>query len=216
MKRYDISIFDLDGTLLNTAEGILFATKHTMKQFGFPVPTEEVLRSFIGPPIQDSFARVYQLEKEQANAMAAEFRKKYKEECLFMAEPYDGIYELMKELRSRGVKIAVATYKRQDYAETILKFFGLEQYLDTFYGSDFEGKLKKNDIIKKCMDQLGNSDNRKAVMIGDSRHDANGAEQLGIDFIGVTYGFDFRTKEDVQKYMCVGSADMPMEILDLL
>lgn len=213
MKRYEIAVFDVDGTLLDTREGVLASVEHAIRKFGYPMPEPEVLRSFIGPPIQDSFARTYHLEKEQADAMAAEFRLSYKGENLTKAKPYEGIYELMEELVKRGVQIAVATYKRQDYAERILKYFGFDRYSNILYGSDFEGKLKKMDIIQKCMEDLGSTDYSNAVMIGDSWHDANGAEQIGVDFIGVTYGFDFRTEEDVRKYTCIGSADTPMEIL---
>ncbi len=216
MGKYKIAIFDLDGTLLNTAEGILAATKHTIETFHHRIPSEEVLRTFIGPPIQDSFERVYGLTKEEADVMAAEFRKKYKEDCLFMAEPYEGVYTLMQELHLQGIKVAVATYKRQDYTETILKHFEFDKYLDVYIGSDSEGKFKKNDIIRKCLQDLNCTDNSEAVMIGDSWHDANGAQQIGIDFIGVTYGFDFRSHKDVQQCVSIGSADMAMGILEFL
>lgn len=213
MSKYEIAVFDVDGTLLDTTEGVLASVEHAIRTFGYPMPSPEVLRTFIGPPIQDSFAKTYQLEKAQADAMAAEFRQCYKGENLTKAKPYEGIYELMDELVKRGVKIAVATYKRQDYAEAILKYFGFDKYSNILYGSDFEGKLKKMDIIQKCMVDLGSTDYRNAVMIGDSWHDANGAEQIGVDFIGVTYGFDFRNEEDVRNCTCIGSADTPMEIL---
>lgn len=213
MSRYEIAVFDVDGTLLDTREGVLASVEHAIRTFGYPMPSLEMLRTFIGPPIQDSFAKTYHLEKAQADAMAAEFRQSYKGENLIKAKPYEGIYELMDELVKRGVKIAVATYKRQDYAEAILKHFGFDRYSNILYGSDFEGKLKKMDIIQKCMIDLGSTDYRNAVMIGDSWHDANGAEQIGVDFIGVTYGFDFRNEEDVRKCTCIGSADTPLEVL---
>ena len=213
MKKYEIAVFDVDGTLLDTREGVLESVKHTIQKFGMDMPEPEVLRSFIGPPIQDSFAKTYHLDKAQADEMAAEFRLVYKDKYLFCAEPYEGIYELMDELIKRGVKVAVATYKRQDYAENILRHFKFDQYSNVLYGADFEGKLKKVDIIRKCMVDLGSTDYSNAVMIGDSWHDANGAEQIGVDFIGVTYGFDFRTDEDVRKCTCIGSADTPLEVL---
>lgn len=213
MNRYEIAVFDVDGTLLDTTEGVLAAARHAIQVYGYPMPSEEILRTFIGPPIQDSFAKTYHLEKEKADAMAAVFRTSYKDEHLYEAKPYDGIYNLMDELVKRGIKIAVATYKRQDYAEGILKHFGFDRYSNVLYGADFEGKLKKVDIIRKCMIDLGSTNYQNAVMIGDSWHDANGAEQIGVDFIGVTYGFDFRTEEDVRKCTCIGSADTPMDIL---
>jgi phosphoglycolate phosphatase len=119
----------------------------------------------------------------------------------------------MDELRKRGIAIAVATYKRQDYAESILKHFKFDEYSDILYGADHENKLKKPDIIRLCMRDMDIDDPSDVVMVGDSSHDATGAKALGMDFIGVTYGFDFRTKEDVDKYSAIGSVDKPIEIL---
>lgn len=213
MSRYEIAIFDVDGTLLDTREGVIASVETAIRKFGYPMPEPEVLRSFIGPPIQDSFAKTYGLSKEDADRMAAAFRESYKGENLLKAKPYDGIYELMDTLCRKGIQIAIATYKRQDYAETILRYFGFHRYSNVLYGSDFEGKLKKVDIIRKCMEDLGSRDYTNAVMIGDSWHDANGAEQLGVDFIGVTYGFDFKTRQEVHNCTSVGSAETPMELL---
>lgn len=213
MSKYEIAVFDVDGTLLNTKEGVIAAVKEVIINHGLTMPTEEVLETFIGPPIQDSLAKTFALEKEQADALAAEFRISYKGPNLLKARPYDGIYDLMDELVKRGVQIAVATYKRQDYAEDILKHFGFDRYSKILYGSDFEGKLKKVDIIRKCMVDLGSEDYRNAVMIGDSWHDANGAQLLGVDFLGVTYGFDFHSKEDVEACKNAGSANTPLELL---
>lgn len=213
MSKYEIAVFDVDGTLLNTKEGVLASVKEVILKHGLDMPSEEVLDTFIGPPIQDSLARTFDLDKEKADELAAEFRMIYKGPNLLKATPYEGIYELMDELVKRGVQIAVATYKRQDYAEDILKHFGFDRYSDILYGSDFEGKLKKVDIICKCMVDLGSEDYSNAVMIGDSWHDANGAKLLGVDFLGVTYGFDFHSKADVEACENVGSADTPLELL---
>lgn len=214
MNRYEIAIFDVDGTLLDTSEGVLLSVEDAIREFRYQMPKPEVLRNFIGPPIQDSFAKTYNLSKEEADRMAAVFRKSYKEKNLFKARPYEGIYELMDELCSRHVRVAMATYKRQDYAEAILRHFEFHRYSNILYGSDFEGKLKKVDIIRKCMEDLGATDYRNAVMIGDSWHDAKGAEQLGVDFIGVTYGFDFRSRQEVHNCTSVGSAETPLELLE--
>lgn len=211
--KYEVAIFDVDGTVLNTREGVLASAVEAIEQHGKPMPDAATLRSFIGPPIQDSFAKTYGLDKEEADAMAATFREIYKGDNLIKAEPYEGIYTLMEELLNRGIKIAIATYKRQDYTERILKHFSFDKYTQILNGSDFEGKLKKVDIIKKCMEDLDIHDPKRCVMIGDSWHDSNGAKQLGMDFIGVTYGFDFKTEEDVMAGYAIGSADQAMDIL---
>lgn len=212
MKQYKAAIFDVDGTLLDTTEGVLAAVSYTIKAAGIPEIDGNTLLTFIGPPIQESFIRVYGVTKERAQELATMFRNRYKDYELLKAKPYEGIYEAMNHISAKGVGIAVATYKRQDYAETILRHFGFDRYSDVLYGADHENKLKKMDIIKLCLKDMGITDPADAVMIGDSGHDAEGAGQLGMDFIGVTYGFDFRTKEDVFAYPAIGYADMPAQL----
>lgn len=213
MKKYEIAVFDVDGTLLDTTEGVLASVRYTIDKMGFAPLSEEQLLTFIGPPIQDSFSHAYHLEGEILQTIATCFRNRYKDFELFKAVPYDGIYELMDALSERGIKLAVATYKRQDYAEAILKHFGFDRYTDILYGADHENKLKKMDIIKKCMDDLGVHDYGRAVMVGDSSHDATGAQKIGMDFIGVTYGFDFKTPSDVFAVGAVGAAASPKDVL---
>lgn len=215
MKKYKAAIFDVDGTLLDTTEGVLAAVRYTIREAGLNETDSQSLLSFIGPPIQDSFCKVYGVSAEKAQELAGIFRNRYKDYELLKAIPYTGIYDVMEELKKKGVKIAVATYKRQDYAETILRHFHFDEYSDIMYGADYENKLKKSDIIRLCLEKLQLPGPDDAVMIGDSLHDAKGAQALGLDFIGVTYGFGFRTKEDVYMYPAAGCADVPSDILKL-
>lgn len=216
MQHFDTIIFDVDGTLLDTTEGVLASVKYTIQKFGFEMLPEEKLKKFIGPPIQNSFAKAYNLDEDVLQEIATVFRNRYKEFDLLKAKPYEGIYDLLEQLVVKGKKIAVATYKRQDYATELLKKFGFDQYTEILYGADHENKLKKSDIIRKCLDDTETSDYRKAVMIGDSDNDAIGANQIGISFIGVTYGFGFETSKDVMKFPNVGCAKKPIEILNYL
>lgn len=213
MSKYEVAVFDVDGTLLDTTEGVVAAVKHTIELKGLKALSNDELVTFIGPPIQDSFARVYGLEGEVLQELATIFRDFYKGPDLLKAKPYEGIYQLCDELVKKGVKIAVATYKREDYALDILKHFGFDRYTKVMYGADHENKLKKVDIIEKCLKALGVTEYKKAIMIGDSWHDANGAQQIGIDFAGVTYGFGYKSKKDVEKGYSVGAADSPIELM---
>ena len=216
MQHFDVVVFDVDGTLLDTSEGVLASVKYTIGKHNLPEIDEETLRTFIGPPIQDSFASVYGLSGDILQELATTFRNQYKDVDLLKAVPYEGIFDVFEALLANGIKPAIATYKRQDYATKIMQHFGFDKYTDIIYGADHENKLKKRDIIELALKDSGVSDFSKAVMIGDSDNDAIGAEGIGTEFIGVTYGFGFRSKEDVNKFKNVGIADTAKELRMLL
>lgn len=211
-QRYKAAVFDLDGTLLDTSEGVMASVRYTVDYFGLKPLTEEQLRSFIGPPIQDSFAKTYGLKGDILQEIATVFRNRYKEADLLKAVPYDGIYDVFERLTDCGIKPAIATYKRQDYAREILVHFGFHRYTDIMYGADHENRLKKNDIIRNAIRDAGVTAPEEAVMIGDSDNDAVGARLLGVNFIGVTYGFGFHTAADVEKFPNIGAARTTEEI----
>jgi len=195
--KYRLAIFDLDGTLMDTSDGILQSVREAIKALRKPSLDEATIRTFIGPPIQWSFKEHYGITEEEALRMAATFRDLYANKYLLRAKPYEGIFELLKTLSDAGIRIAIATYKREDYALRLLRSFRFDSYADIIFGSDAEGKLRKSDIIKKCIAKAGITDLSSVVMVGDTWHDAAGAAELGISFIGVTYGFGFRPNEEV-------------------
>lgn len=208
--------FDLDGTLLDTSAGILASVKYTIQKFGLKPLEEDCLRNFIGPPIQRSFAKYYGLEGEALKEAAAVFRDRYKGEDLLRAVPYEGIYDVLEALCLNGIKPVIATYKRQDYASVLLRHFEFHKYTDIMCGSDFEGNLQKKDILENALRSAGISDYGEAVMVGDTDNDAVGADNIGAAFIGVTYGFGFRTKRDVYRFRAAGAVDTPRELIGIL
>lgn len=194
---YRLAIFDLDGTLMDTSSGILQSVRDTIRFHAMPELSEETIRSFIGPPIQWSFASQYGLDDETAQRMADTFRSIYSSVHLLKAVPYPGVYDMLAALAERGVKPAIATYKREDYALRLLKHYHFDDYTDIIYGGDNDGTLKKSDIIQKCIDAQGVENLKEVVMVGDTLHDANGARELGVDFIGVSYGFGLHGDEAI-------------------
>lgn len=205
MKMYDYAIFDLDGTLLDTREGVITAAVKAMEDRNLVIPDQTTLEGLIGPPMQWSFKTLFNLSDEEAMDMANCFREYYKtDEFLFKADPYDGIYELFNSLCADGVNVGIATYKREDYAKRLLIEKGFNKYTKYMYGSDFEGKLKKDDIIHICLNDMGCADYSKAVYIGDGKSDGKGANTVGINFIAVTYGFGFKKIEDAAEYNPIG------------
>lgn len=216
MSKYDLVIFDLDGTILDTSVGILSAVKHTICQMDYAMVEDDILSTFIGPPIQDSFARVYGSSGEVLQEIATIFREQYKSKDLLKAMPYEGIYEVLQELLDRNIVMAVATYKREDYALTLLKHFQFDRYATIMHGADHWNRLKKQDIIQMCIEEAGIADYQRVVMVGDTLHDEQGAKLLGIDFIGVSYGFGFKTAEELAMAHAVGFANKPLDLLSMI
>lgn len=206
---YKAAVFDLDGTLMDTSEGVLSAVKYTIRKFGFTEPAEDELKSFIGPPIQDSFASHFGLSGSVLQEIAGVFRERYKNADLIKAVPYPGIFDTLSTLRKNGIYPMIATYKREDYAIELLRHYGFDRYTDIMYGADHENRLKKKDIILKAIKAGGITKSDRAVMIGDSLSDAIGAQEAGLDFIGVTYGFGFKSKEDIFRCTTANKAESP-------
>ena len=216
MPKYKLVIWDVDGTLLDTSPGLISSTRYMIETLGLPKVSEDVLKSFVGPRIQDSLSRVYGLTGDAGKDAAAVFRNHYKEGDVLKAEPYPGIEEVIKNLSDAGIKMAVATNKRQDFTDALMQKFGFDKYLSCVYGTDPEGKYVKTDLINMCVDYFDDIDKNDAVMIGDSAYDAEAAFEIGVDFIGVTYGFDFKSSEDVKAYSPVGVAGDIKELKELL
>jgi phosphoglycolate phosphatase len=197
--RYSTVIFDLDGTLLDTSEGIMVGVNYTAEKLGLPELTSERKKSFIGPPLIDSFIREFDLSENKAREAVGIYRQRYNEKGLYEAKQYNRIKELLVTLKEKNCKTAVATLKRDDFAKQILSHFELAEYFDVIKGIENDNN-SKSEIILMCLKKLEQNDLSKVVMVGDSEYDAIGAEQVGIDFIAVTYGFGFKDRTDVRNY----------------
>ena len=208
-------IFDLDGTLLDTSEGVIRSVNYTIETLGYESLPEDMLRTFIGPPIHHRMQEIYGITEEAAKEAMHIFRNHYKEGDLFFAAHYEGLEELLQKLREEGYLLGVCTYKREDQARMLLEDKGLAPYFHVIHGQDPEGKLSKAEVLQLTMKDLGVIP-EETVMVGDAYTDAVGARDAGVPFLGVTYGFGFRTKEDVAEYPHVGVADTPGGIADIL
>lgn len=214
MSKYEAVLFDLDGTLLDTSEGIVKSVNETIEHYDLVRPPEEDLLKFIGPPIEWSFEGRCGCKGDFLTEVTAYFRDRYSNHNLLLAAPYEGIYDLLGYLNDKGIPVGIATYKKQDYAEKLLTAKGFDNYTDHINGSDYGGKLLKKDIIKLCIDSLGVTDVSKVLMVGDSCHDAGGAKLVGAPFAGVSYGFGFGAfgGEDINEFEHVFYADKPLDL----
>lgn len=189
-------LWDVDGTLLNTQEGLTAAYRYTIEQCQLPFKTDKQISSFIGPTSQTVFMTHFDLNKEAAQYVAEIFRERYKSHDLFKAFLYNGIKDILEHLQKEGIQQAIATYKRQDYATEICEHFGLDDYCSPIVGADSENKLTKADLINKCLETLEISDPTSVVMIGDTEGDKQASQIAGVHFLGVNYGYGFRNVPD--------------------
>jgi len=181
----DAVFFDLDGTLTNPFLGFISSVHHAMERLRIPAPPADVLASYLGPPIRQSFAKFVSADRiEQAVAL---YRERYAEVGLFENEVYPGIETLLSELR--GKRLFVATSKVQTFATRILSHFGLAQHFETIFGAELDGRLEnKTDLLAHALRETG-VDPARVVMIGDREHDMIGARNNGIEGFGVLWGY---------------------------
>lgn len=188
--RYKSVIFDFDGTICDSGEGIVKSAAYALESFGYPVPDDlSELNYFIGPPLLVTFQEKYGAPPAQAEALVKKYRERYTDTGLFESELYAGIEKLLKALKSDGIKLGVATSKPLPFAEALLKHFGIYEYFDAVCGVTFtEDCVPKSDIILKCVKALG-MDFEDALMVGDKNYDIIGAKQNRVDSAGVLWGY---------------------------
>lgn len=207
-------IFDLDGTLLDTGRGISKCVASTLGKMGFKVPDEETCKTFVGPPLKKRFLELYDADENTADAVMKAFREEYGKGDVFLADRYAGMEECLTALHKKFA-LAVATYKREDHAIKLLEKFEMAQFFDTICGSDEAATMTKNQIVVEAAERLG-IPLADCVMVGDSDNDAIAAEQLGMLFIGVTYGYGFKSEANVAKYPHIAYVNSPLELKALL
>ncbi len=189
---YNTVLFDLDGTLTDPGRGITNSVAYSLKKFGIEVEDKKELYKFIGPPLHESFMKYYGFTKEEADTAVAYFREYFRDTGIFENEVYDGIENLLKEIKASGRKIILATSKPEEFAKRILVHFALDRYFDFAAGATMDtSRVKKGDVIAYALKESGCSA-ENAVMIGDKLHDILGAKENGLASIGVLFGYGSR------------------------
>lgn len=193
--RYQAVLWDFDGTLVDTSEGIFRSLRVALAEMDIPEPPPQVLRNFIGPPLLDSLARYCEVEGQRAVDTVMAYRRDYEAKGIFQAKVYAGLEQLLKQLREKGIKIGVATLKPEHMAKRLLEHFEIADLVDTCRGTpgDTTAGPTKAQVMTLAMADL-KTEIADAVMIGDTVFDAQGAQELGMDFVAAAYGFG---KEDM-------------------
>ncbi len=194
-KKY--YFFDLDGTLTESGEGILNSAKYALGVMGYPIPPEETLRKFIGPPLKDVFMSQYKMDEKTANEAVVAYRRYFTEKGIFENRLYDGIKELLEKMSQAGKKIILCTSKPEKYSLQILERFGIKDCFHFIAGAVMDGvRSRKPEIIGHIFDTL-RLPKEECVMIGDTEYDVLGAKEFSITSVGVLYGYG--TRESLEK-----------------
>lgn len=179
-------IFDLDGTLTDSADGIVASFRHALGHIGAPVPEGDLVARLVGPPMDETLRA---LLGERAEEAIAAFRAEYAARGWSMNTPFDGIEPLLADLRAAGVRLAVATSKLEPTARRILAHFGLDQHFEVIAGASPDGARKtKVEVLAHALNQLRPLPER-VLMVGDRSHDVHGAATHGIDTVVVGWGY---------------------------
>lgn len=180
-------LFDLDGTLTDSGEGIMNCAVYTLQQFGLPSPDQSELRSMVGPPLRQSFLR-FGVPQEQIDEAIRIYRGRYVPIGMFENSPYPGIQELLTDLKAIGYRLFIATSKPEHMAKQILEHFHMDSYFEMICGAESDSKREtKGAVIEYLLSLIGGTEN--AIMVGDTAFDVLGAKEHGIPTIGVSWGY---------------------------
>ena len=188
---YKAIMFDLDGTLTESGEGITKSVQYALEKIGRPEPDLEKLKVFVGPPLLDQFMKYADTDEETARQAVAFYRERYGVTGIYENSVYPGIPELLEELRRKGYLLAVASSKPENYVNQVLDYFHLSGYFDVIVGSEMNGnRTRKAQVIEETLERLKLSGHRNQVlMVGDKEHDVLGAREAGVSCVAVSYGY---------------------------
>lgn len=210
MKK--LVFFDLDGTLTDSGPGIMNSAAYAFERMGYPVPPSAILRTFVGPPLHESFLQ-NGIPAEMAEKAVAVFRERYMPIGKYENTPYEGIRTFLESLKSLGFHLMIATSKPEEIAIEVLEHFDLAKYFDKICGGSMDlSRTSKEAVIAYLLEENGRD--AQMVMVGDTKFDIIGAKRHGIPAIGVSWGYG-----DVGEMEQAGAAAIaktPEDLLEIL
>ncbi len=215
-KNFDAVIFDFDGTVADTGPGVFRSIRASLEKSGLPPLSEQSLRTFIGPPLHDSFRRECHISDEAlVDTLVAQYREVYAAGGIYEFTVYDGMETLFRTLHQAGVKTGIGSSKPEPFVNIILQKTGLDQYFDVAAGSDPRYQdCDKTTIIKTCIQKLGLPADAKILMVGDRCFDIVGAHNVGIPCAAVLFGYG--SAEEFRAYGADYIVSAAQEIADLV
>jgi len=218
MKEY--VLFDLDGTLTDPKVGITTCVQYALKEFGIEEPDLDKLEPFIGPPLKNSFMEFYQMTSEEADRAIAKYRERFSEIGLFENEVYAGIPAILEGLQDCGMVLGIASSKPTEFVERILEHFDLRKYFRVVVGSELDGtRVEKEDVMMDALRELFHYkpiQYAKVYMVGDRKFDVEASKNIGVECIGVSYGYGSRDelKEAGADYIADSVEELSAILLD--
>ena len=197
---YDTIFFDLDGTLTDSAPGIMNAVRFALEGLGMPVPPEKELMRFIGPPLTTELQAAFGIGGEEAAALVRRFQVYFKKDGMFENRVYDGVPDMLERLLASGRQAAVTTSKPEPFARTILEHFGLSHYFTAIVGSALDERTRatKAEVVAQALETLKPE---RVLLVGDRCHDVEGAHANEIPCLGVLYGYGSREELSEAEYI---------------
>lgn len=216
MNKYTCVLFDFDGTVVDTGEGILRSLQYSFEQMGHEVPEKEALRRFIGPPVYYSYTHFYGISEDEVGDYIKKYRERYKVKGIYESRLYDGMKELLEALRKEGIKTAVASSKPEHLIYSVADYLKITDLFDAVAGVkvDDSNHSSKTGLILEAMTQLGVREKSKVIMVGDRCFDIDGAAGAGVASCGALWGYG--SKEEFSEHNATFIAQKPQEILKLI
>ena len=212
---YKYILFDLDGTLTDPALGITNSVMYALQKYNIEVADRSELYKFIGPPLKDSFMKYYGFNEARAMDAIYFYREYFQPKGLYENEVYENIPMVLETLKNQGFRLILATSKPDEFATEILRHFDLLKYFDFVGGASMdELRSTKIQVLEYIFEHLNIKDKNQAIMVGDREYDVLGAYQMGIDSIGVLYGYG--TFEELSTAGATYFAQTPDGILKIL
>lgn len=187
---YQTILFDLDGTLTDSGQGILNSIRYALNQLDRPIPDDHLLKTFIGPPLKTSFEQTLGMSLAESQAAIALYRDYFREKGIFENQIYPGIPELLADLKSQKRQLLVATSKPEVFAQQILEHFELSHFFEIIIGASMDSsRSKKSDVIAYALKNADTVNPAETIMVGDRKYDILGAKENQLASLGVLYGY---------------------------
>lgn len=191
MAVFDYVIFDFDGTVADTGEGILKSLQYSFVAMGDPEPELSDLKKFIGPPVFYSYTHFYGISEDRVDLYVKKYRERYREKGIYESKVYDGLKDLLVSLKEKNIKVGIASSKPENLIYSVSDYLGITDMFDVIVGvkSDNSKHSTKAGLIAQAMQELGAQDKNKVLMVGDRLFDIDGAHEAGVKCCGALWGY---------------------------